>query len=563
MMTKRYLGSSLRTQALALTLSSSFFSPPSLPAIHLMSQLSLHSSVSSSNSVYGGLGIAQSPASSALLDDPYRTALNLFINKQFSEAVNVLEPILSSSPQIDAAASSVYFSIPTQQSSLPQQKVSHVQFVKLWNLYLAILNIAVEQSSISYRSRDEILDDNATTASFSSSASVARSGGWTTSAHRKKLAALASSGDKLWIKVADSSNKVLVPPQVPTEVNDSETDGINIPIETVIPLVSLISRHTAPKTVAPPPSSSVSTASTASTASLSSRLDASQSLANIKIHLEHYMAALPEKENEIFFGSNSQTAAGTPNQPYTSLEVFYQLQVKLTEVYITKILFPLHEYEYASEFISMAPTLSESKKASLMSGLKMHQQQFAAEIQEMEKVAKEAAQNALAKARTAALEAEEKSKAKKKSSSLSSRSKKSGSSKSVKSEYSDDYEDDSSLDQALSTISAASSSTRRKRAGNGVPDYSKSTRKTQRKKKTSEEKAAARNSSALTPIYATWKRFFAAVSVAKVVSVLALIAFIVSLLRATAARKRAQLALAKLWAKVSQTVRMGTKVSYV
>lgn len=60
----------------------------------------------------------------------YKAALGSFINKQFAESVEIIEPILRSTSRQSGA-------------------ISLNDWVRLWNLYLAILNTAAEQISLS------------------------------------------------------------------------------------------------------------------------------------------------------------------------------------------------------------------------------------------------------------------------------------------------------------------------------------------------------------------------------------------------------------------------------
>lgn len=554
--------------------------------------------------------MSSSPSSSTP-DDPYRIALGLFINKQFSDSVDLLEPILLGSPQNDStnlpSKSRKPGSLIYQHNQLPNspyssftafksqngfnkenndadqsQKVPHAQFVKLWNLYFAILNIAVEQSSVSYRSKDEILEssDSNPTADLGSFSTTAPSGGWNTSASRKKLAALARSGIELWDLVAKSSETLLTSlssDQYHSNETDSN-DGLAIPIETVIPLVSLISRHTQSTTGATATSNlsslaaslSSSLSSSSSTTSAATRSDPLQSLHILRTHVEHYLAALPEKEQEIFFNNDSEASSSVASS-YGSLESFFQLQVKLTEIYITKILFPLHEYEYAEEIISVNSILPDSKKLTLINGLKSHQQNYERELQEMEKAAADAAKHAEERARAQAKkeqeEAEKRNASKSRSKSKSSKFKKSSSRSRATDDQDEenDFDDDSSLDQALSTISGVSSRSRASTKSTSVQDSSYKSRSSKKKSSRKSKKQAqpAKNSGVLAPVFKTWRTVASVLTFQRLVTTLGLIAFIVSVLRATALRKKARESLHRVWLKLMQTARMGAKVSYV
>lgn len=373
----------------------------------------------------------------------YRSALTFFVNKQFSHAIALLQPAIVA-PQ---PPSSNQISIPI--------------FIKLWNLYFAIINIAVKQSAPDYNP-----DEN----SISVSTLAPVNDSWP--ADRKNLALLVQSPDQLWKLVSDSTTTLFPAFQ---SANDSFQSTSDIPIETLIPLISLVSRHSD---------------------TLSTSANSQKPLLFLKTQVEHYLASLPEKEHALFY--NDQDTL--PNTHLT-LESYYQLQIKLTEAYITKILFPLHEYDYAREFIPVNSLLSESTKFHLLESLETHKQEYTQRLESIEKAAKELR---------------------------------------LKKE----------LEKSLTKPDPP------KPKSKPVPKPVKPASKHKHKKHRHPVKPVPQNTS-------LWASFNAWISLSKLLSLLGLILFIASLVRAKKLRSKIKHHVAAMLAKVAQTVKMGTKVSYV
>lgn len=147
--------------------------------------MSLSSSSSSFDSATGNIQL-------------YKSALGSFVNKQFAESVELIEPLLNSTPVFTEAGS-----------------ISG-SWTRLWNLYFAILNTAADQDHASSPK------PNGTPLS---SSGVAQ--GWTEE-RRQELASKLSS-NKVWEQIIQSAN-----------------DNIqNIPSQIVVSLISLSIKHSA------------------------------------------------------------------------------------------------------------------------------------------------------------------------------------------------------------------------------------------------------------------------------------------------------------------------------
>lgn len=564
-----------------------------------MSQLNFTPPIASNNNLSDSTAslLNQSVTSDAFVDQRkkqslYKTLLNNFINKEFTEAVNLIEPLLLGkkyssglSPPQNGSSSiyggslqgsfSSYDNLSNNTSSINNKALtiqdenqaykieSHAQFVKLWNLYFALLNVACDENSLINNSNHHHQETASVYSSTSSSSphfsvnSERKAYEWQEVS--KRLVELIQSNE-LWGFVSESAYKAFYSKYQHLDSSEDQklTGSDMIPIETVIPLISLIAKHDEPSLLA-------------SYQENNDERDYEKKrsvLLDLKNHVEHYMSvSIPIQQSVLF--SDDQFSSSSPSQlPYPSVHVFQSLNSKLTHTYITRLLLPLNEYAYCREFIlSMAQPEDESQQeedfmqTQLIEQLEAHEQAHNNELAEVEAFKKQQKKLIEQRALEIKRQQEQQKQQEKNQNQLANMMMK---------KRNDDTE----------SVSSSTSSSRKSKRSSSSKKSNKSSSSSKKSKKSKNSQTNKNNNSTVWSIVSSrWSTLLSPIftkttlysgTTFKIISILASLiifgTYLIRLKTGTIKNDRAiklKKFLVNIWFKILQTFQMGTKVSYV